>query len=166
MRTCVVCGSPMKEITTSIEAGWGKYDLLIKGVKAWRCEGCGEEEYDSKEIELVETLSRAYSECAERPDVLNVEEVADLLRVSKQTAYNLIKSGKLPATKVGREWRFYREAVLACLGNTSEQAASRASSSRTIAVAARLTPGTEGLSEENARIIEKHLKRIKSEASV
>lgn len=166
MNTCVVCGGPMKEITTSIEAGWGKYDLLIKGVKAWRCEKCGEEEYDSREIELVEALSRACSQLTERPAALNVEEVADLLRVSKQTVYNLIKAGKLPATKIGREWRFSRDAVLACLGNNPEQASVGTNNCRSIRLAARLASDTEGLAEENARLIEKHLQRIRSETSM
>lgn len=162
MRTCVTCGGRMKEVTTSIEAGWGKYDLLIKGVKAWRCENCGEEEYDSKEIELVEALSRAYSELTERPAALNVEEVADLLRISKQTVYNLIKAGKLPATKIGREWRFSRDAILACLGHNPEHAATR----MPMTIAARLAPESNGLSEENAQRIARNLERIKSEVLV
>ena len=45
----------------------------------------------------------------ERPDYLNVEETADLLRVSTQTVYNMIKSGRLKGTKFGREWRFLRK---------------------------------------------------------
>ncbi len=52
---------------------------------------------------------------------MNVEEVADLLRVSNQTVYNLARSGKLPAAKVGREWRFRRDEILAVLSNGSQE---------------------------------------------
>jgi excisionase family DNA binding protein len=36
---------------------------------------------------------------------LTVQEVADLMRVSSMTIYRLIKSGDLPAVRVGRSFR-------------------------------------------------------------
>lgn len=36
---------------------------------------------------------------------LTVQEVAELLRVSSMTVYRLIKSGDLPAVRVGRSFR-------------------------------------------------------------
>ena len=54
-------------------------------------------------------LSLLFTPEDERPDYLNVEETADLLRVSTQTVYNMIKSGRLKGTKFGREWRFLRK---------------------------------------------------------
>lgn len=36
---------------------------------------------------------------------LTVQEVADLMRVSSMTVYRLIKSGDLPAVRVGRSFR-------------------------------------------------------------
>lgn len=36
---------------------------------------------------------------------LTVQEVADLMRVSTMTVYRLIKSGELPAVRVGRAFR-------------------------------------------------------------
>ncbi|MGD8452831.1 MAG: helix-turn-helix domain-containing protein [Phycisphaerae bacterium] len=38
-------------------------------------------------------------------------EVAGLLRVSLATVYRLAARGELPAHKVGRVWRFQREAI-------------------------------------------------------
>lgn len=60
---------------------------------------------------MMEDISRGFVERPEdeRPDYLNVEETADLLRVSTQTVYNMIKSGRLKGTKFGREWRFLRK---------------------------------------------------------
>ncbi len=43
--------------------------------------------------------------------LLTVAEVADLLRINKSTVYRMAKQGRLPATRVGRQWRF-RESVL------------------------------------------------------
>lgn len=36
---------------------------------------------------------------------LTVQEVADLLRVSQMTVYRLIKSGEVPAVRIGRSFR-------------------------------------------------------------
>jgi len=37
---------------------------------------------------------------------MTVEEVANYLRVTEKTIYRLLKQGKIPATKVGNQWRF------------------------------------------------------------
>jgi len=42
------------------------------------------------------------------PEILTISEVAKYLRVNYHTVYRLIKSGRLPAFKVGRAWRFHR----------------------------------------------------------
>ncbi|WP_415973239.1 helix-turn-helix domain-containing protein [Rhodococcus sp. 077-4] len=42
---------------------------------------------------------------------LTVAEVAGLMRVSKMTVYRLIKSGDLPAVRVGRSFRVHAKAV-------------------------------------------------------
>jgi excisionase family DNA binding protein len=38
--------------------------------------------------------------------LMTVDEVADYLRVTEKTIYRLLERGKIPATKVGRQWRF------------------------------------------------------------
>lgn len=42
-------------------------------------------------------------------EFLTVEEIASTLKVSVQTVRNWIKTGKLPALKVGRQWRVRKE---------------------------------------------------------
>ena len=37
--------------------------------------------------------------------MLTVQEVADILKTSKQQVRKMIRSGVLPAVRVGREWR-------------------------------------------------------------
>ena len=44
--------------------------------------------------------------------ILDVEGAALLLGVSKHTIYRLITKDKLPAAKLGREWRFHRPTLI------------------------------------------------------
>lgn len=44
-------------------------------------------------------------------EIINLEELAALLRITETTAYQLVRSGEIPGRKVGREWRFLREQV-------------------------------------------------------
>ena len=110
---CFACGGKMAPVTTDIKTGWGKYDITIKNVKAYRCEKCDYEVYDPEEVAMIQNISQAYAESdsTNKPDILNVDEVADLLRITTQTVYNMIKDGRLKAQKVGREWRFVRSEV-------------------------------------------------------
>lgn len=49
------------------------------------------------------------------PELLTVAEVADLLRVSDMTVYRLIRTGELPAVRVGRNYRVRESALDAFL---------------------------------------------------
>ncbi len=44
-------------------------------------------------------------------EILNVEDVAKLLKVSKRTVHREVEAGRLEAFKVGRSYRFTVEAV-------------------------------------------------------
>jgi excisionase family DNA binding protein len=41
-------------------------------------------------------------------EILTVTEVARFLRVPKSTVYKLARAGELPASKIGKHWRFLR----------------------------------------------------------
>lgn len=43
--------------------------------------------------------------------LMTIEEVAQYMRISRFTVYRLAKSQFLPATKIGRQWRFQREEI-------------------------------------------------------
>ena len=43
--------------------------------------------------------------------LLTLEEVADYLRVTKKTIYRLLERNSIPATKVGRQWRFDKDSI-------------------------------------------------------
>lgn len=44
--------------------------------------------------------------------ILDVKGAASILGVSKYTIYRLIAKDKLPATKVGRQYRFHRTTLI------------------------------------------------------
>jgi excisionase family DNA binding protein len=44
-------------------------------------------------------------------EILTVLEVARFLRVPKSTVYKLARLGQLPASKIGKHWRFLRRDI-------------------------------------------------------
>ena len=59
----------------------------------------------------------------ERPDLLTVRELAEYLRVSLRTAYQLVADGEVPATRVGGQWRIPRAGLDSQLAGPSEKPA-------------------------------------------
>lgn len=45
------------------------------------------------------------------PDVMTFEEVMAYLRIPRSSLYKLAQEGKIPSQKVGRHWRFRRQAI-------------------------------------------------------
>jgi excisionase family DNA binding protein len=43
--------------------------------------------------------------------VMTVEEVSNYLRIPRSSIYTLAQDGRIPCQKVGRQWRFHREAI-------------------------------------------------------
>ncbi len=52
------------------------------------------------------TLSKKY------PPVLHVKDLAEILSISHNTAYNLVRSGQVHSVRVGRSYRIPLEAVV------------------------------------------------------
>ena len=50
--------------------------------------------------------------------VLTVDEAAEYLRIPKSSLYKLAQEGKVPSQKVGKHWRFHREAIDKWLSNS------------------------------------------------
>jgi len=53
---------------------------------------------------------------APAPEVLTVEQAAELLQTEPEAVRALADAGELPGRRIGGEWRFLRRAVLAWLG--------------------------------------------------
>lgn len=52
-------------------------------------------------------------------ELMTLEELASYLRLNKKTVYKLIDEGEIPATKVGRQYRFNTAAIDEWLGRKS-----------------------------------------------
>src|SRR5512145_3230736 len=56
---------------------------------------------------------------------LTTEEVLEYLQVNLRTVYRLIKAGKIPAVRVGRQWRFRKRDIDAWLDSQRARGGSR-----------------------------------------
>ena len=56
---------------------------------------------------------------------LTTEEVLEYLQVNLRTVYRLIKAGKIPAVRVGRQWRFRKRDIDAWLDSQRMRAGTR-----------------------------------------
>ncbi len=52
------------------------------------------------------------------PAYLTARDVQELIRVDRSTIYRMAESGRLPAIKVGRQWRFPSDAIYEWLGSS------------------------------------------------
>lgn len=43
--------------------------------------------------------------------VMTIDELAEYLKLSNSTLYKLAQEGKVPGQKVGKHWRFHRDAI-------------------------------------------------------
>ena len=59
---------------------------------------------------------------------LTTEEVLEYLQVNLRTVYRLIKAGKIPAVRVGRQWRFRKRDIDSWLDSQRPRGGSRPSS--------------------------------------
>ncbi len=60
------------------------------------------------------------------PEILTVKQLADYLQMDEHTIYRLAKNGKIPAMKIGAEWRFKKTLIDKwiedkCLENVEKQ---------------------------------------------
>lgn len=49
------------------------------------------------------------------PDVLDIPATAQVLSLSKSSTYRVVRSGEIPAWRLGQQWRLWRPAVLRAL---------------------------------------------------
>jgi excisionase family DNA binding protein len=57
---------------------------------------------------------------------LTTDEVLEYLQVNLRTVYRLIKAGKIPAVRVGRQWRFRKQDIDAWLDSQHPRGSARA----------------------------------------
>lgn len=55
--------------------------------------------------------------------ILTVHELAAYLKVPKSTVYKMAQEGRIPGQKVGRHWRFQRQAIDQWMSRSPKQRA-------------------------------------------
>jgi excisionase family DNA binding protein len=53
--------------------------------------------------------------------LLTLEETAQFLRLSRHTLYKMLASGRIPALRAGRQWRFSKEDLQAWLTSNAKK---------------------------------------------
>lgn len=43
--------------------------------------------------------------------LMTIKELADYLRLSKVTVYKMTRQGKIPALKIGKQWRYSKSEI-------------------------------------------------------
>ena len=95
-KVCDHCHGKMLPQTMSQTFRFNGKEIEIKGIQGYRCENCGNEVYEAKEIRMIDKIIRAMND---KPavDILNLDETADHLRVSNirsQVGHNIPSSNK------------------------------------------------------------------------
>ena len=44
-------------------------------------------------------------------DIMTIEALAEYLKISRSTLYKLVQDGRLPGRKIGKRWRFHKDAI-------------------------------------------------------
>jgi excisionase family DNA binding protein len=71
---------------------------------------------------------------------LTTEEVLEYLQVNLRTVYRLIKAGKIPAVRVGRQWRFRKRDIDAWLDSQRLRGGARAAAATAAPATGRAAP--------------------------
>ena len=145
---CYVCDGNMTQVQKDVETTWKGKTVVFKGINVYVCNSCGEEAYEPDDVKAMQYFIEGAIKKNEYPEIMNVEEVADFFRVSNQTIYNMLRAGKLPAVKVGREWRFPRDKIKAMVFEQGQE-------EQRVELVAR--DSGDGLSKKDVDIISRHL---------
>src|SRR3954462_13742611 len=81
---------------------------------------------------------------------LTTEDVLDYLQVNLRTVYRLIKAGKIPAVRVGRQWRFRKRDIDAWLDSQRP----RGGAARPAAVSAPARPAAAGNARPRVLVVD------------
>ncbi len=73
-------------------------------------------EADTSEL-LVDTRP-VYSSLDDLPLIMRVEELMPILRIGRNTAYELVRSGQIKSIKIGRQLRVPKQAIMGYLEST------------------------------------------------
>jgi excisionase family DNA binding protein len=104
-RAADVLGTPKRELITRLVAQFDPADPV------WTRQVAGPQVAAQAEWAVGQHSFRPASEL----EILTPAQLAGLLQVDEEVVVELAEKGELPARKIGEEWRFSREAILAWL---------------------------------------------------
>lgn len=55
------------------------------------------------------------------PEIMTLQQVAEYLKFSKDKVYQMANAGKIPAIKIGKQWRFDHSDLIEWLTNHKTQ---------------------------------------------
>ena len=88
-------------------------------------------------------------------EIMTIEEAAELLRVSIKTFNKVLHTESIPARKVGREWKFSRQALIQWVGDGRSDEfyrdSSHAARSRSTPRAGEIEPARRSESSSSTR---------------
>ncbi len=59
----------------------------------------------------IEKGSTSIPENTKIPEIMDVKQLAQYLRIGKSKIYNMIRHKKIPASRIGRQYRFSKEVI-------------------------------------------------------
>lgn len=106
---CPNCGGQLVNKNDDFRYVYRGAQITLSEVPHQVCNECGEALVDGCYSHIIEESIDQYrqSKTYEYDDLLTGEEVAGLLAVSYQVIISMLSDGKLPGTKIGREWRVH-----------------------------------------------------------
>ena len=60
---------------------------------------------------MILVLLKLLNKIDDMEDIMTLEEVAKYLKLKPQTIYTWAQNGKIPAAKLGKEWRFRKSII-------------------------------------------------------
>lgn len=106
LESCPFCGGKLQKKLAQFAHIYRGATIKIADLPHLICKDCGEELFDGVFGRIVEeSIDQFRTKAYGKYDLLTSEEVAKLLAVSYQVVTTMLSDGKLPGTKIGREWR-------------------------------------------------------------
>lgn len=57
--------------------------------------------------------------------IMTIEELAEYLKISKETLYKMVQKNEIPASKIGNQWRFQKSKIDSWLDSLSNSASNQ-----------------------------------------
>ena len=104
---CPICGGLLQQEFEELDHVYQGTPIVLTDIPHLICTECGEGLVDSRFGRIIEESIDQYRKAKKYKynDLLTCEEVAAILSVSYQVVSGMLSDGKLPGTKIGREWR-------------------------------------------------------------